>query len=164
MYADESESTPPPRGIGEELNRLLRSKGHEALLSLLRTADVAKHRFTELFDREGVTFQQYNVLRILTDAGSQGLPTLEIGDRMVERTPGVTRIVDRLVAKGWVGRERFSDDRRKVWCRVTPEGRALLDRLDQPVFDADREIFSSLEPADLDHLIRSLDILRAGMR
>jgi len=155
--------SPHPPGIGEEMNRAMRSKGHEALLSLLRTADVAKHRFTALFDEEGVTFQQYNVLRILRDAGPHGLPTLEIGDRMIERTPGVTRIVDRLVAKGWVGRERFADDRRKVWCRVTEEGHALLERLDGPVAAADEEIFSGLEPADLDHLILSLDVLRARM-
>jgi DNA-binding MarR family transcriptional regulator len=152
-----------PRGVAEEMNRSLRSRGHEALLAMLRTADVAKHRFTDLFDREGVTFQQYNVLRILRDAGPQGLPTLEIGDRMIERTPGVTRIVDRLEAKGWVARERFAEDRRKVWCRVSPSGLDLLARLDEPVAAADEEIFSGLEPEDLDHLIDSLDALRARM-
>lgn len=156
-------SDPTPPAIGEEMGRAPKSKGHEALLALLRTADVAKHRFTELFDEEGVTFQQYNVLRILRDAGPNGLPTLEIGDRMIERTPGVTRIVDRLVAKGWVGRERFADDRRKVWCRVTPEGHALLERLDGPVERADEEIFSGLDPDDLARLVRALDVLRARM-
>ena len=163
MHGDDHGHVRPPRGIAEELNRTMRSKEHAALLTLLRTADVAKHRFTELFDREGVTLQQYNVLRILRDAGPEGLPTLEIGERMIERTPGVTRIVDRLVAKGWVQRERNADDRRKVWCKVTTDGLALLGRLDRPVAEADREIFSGLDPADLDHLIRSLDILRARM-
>ncbi len=163
MQGYEHEGFQPLRGIAEELNRALKSKGHEALLALLRTADVAKHRFTDLFTREGVTFQQYNVLRILRDAGPQGLPTLEIGDRMIERTPGVTRIVDRLVAKGWVDRERLSEDRRKVWCRVTAEGLDLLTRLDTPVSAADQDIFSGLAPEDLDQLIRYLDILRARM-
>jgi DNA-binding MarR family transcriptional regulator len=82
---------------------------------------------------------------------------------MVERTPGVTRIVDRLVAKGWVDRERFAEDRRKVWCRVTTEGLDLLARLDRPVSDADRDIFSGLDPESLDQLVRYLDILRARM-
>jgi len=165
MPPREGHDVPEPRRIAEELRRAepLRSKGHEALLALFRTADMAKHRFTDLFDREGVTFQQYNVLRILRDAGPQGLPTLEIGERMIERTPGVTRIVDRLVAKRWVGRERCTDDRRKVWCRITDRGRALLARLDDPVAEADDDIFSGLDPLELERLVHSLDVLRARM-
>jgi len=165
MPPREGERPPELRGIAEELRRAepLRSKGHEALLALFRTADMAKHRFTDLFDREGVTFQQYNVLRILRDAGAQGLPTLEIGERMIERTPGVTRIVDRLVAKGWVGRERCTEDRRKVWCRITDRGRNLLARLDDPVAEADDDIFRGLDPVEMEQLIHSLDLLRARM-
>lgn len=147
--------------IGEELHRNLRGKGHEALLAMLRTADVAKQRFSEIFEREGATFQQYNVLRILRDAGPQGLPTLEIGERMIERTPGVTRIVDRLEGKNWVSRKRCTEDRRKVWCRLTDEGEALLARLDDPVAEADDDIFRSLQPEEIDNLIDSLDALRA---
>jgi DNA-binding MarR family transcriptional regulator len=155
--------TRPPgaRRIGEELHRNLRGKGHEALLAMLRTADVAKQLFSEIFEREGATFQQYNVLRILLDAGDQGLPTLEIGERMIERTPGVTRIVDRLEGKGWVARRRCTEDRRKVWCRITREGRDLLDRLDAPVAEADDGLFRSLQPDEIDRLIDSLDTLRA---
>ncbi len=165
MPPREGDHTPAPRRIAEELRRVepLRSKGHEALLALLRTADVAKHRFTDLFDREGVTFQQYNVLRILRDSGPQGLPTLEIGERMIERTPGVTRIVDRLVAKGWVGRERCTEDRRKVWCRITDRGHDLLARLDDPVAEADDDIFRGLDAAELEQLVHFLDVLRARM-
>lgn len=165
MPPRDGERVPEPRRIAEELRRVepLRSKGHEALLALFRTADMAKHRFTDLFDREGVTFQQYNVLRILRDAGPQGLPTLEIGERMVERTPGVTRIVDRLVAKEWVGRERCTDDRRKVWCRITERGLDLLARLDEPVAEADDDIFRGFDPEELEQMIHSLDVLRARM-
>lgn len=151
--------------LKEELrqNRPFRSKRQEAFLALLRTADRAKKRFTDLFEREGVTFQQYNVLRILRGAGADGLPTLEIGERMVERTPGVTRIVDRLEGKGWASRDRGVEDRRRVWCRITEEGLALLARLDDPVDDTDEAIFSCLEPEELQRLIDLLDALRARM-
>lgn len=148
--------------LQEELRQIrpFRSRTQEAFLSILRTGDLAKNRFSDLFAAHEVTFQQYNVLRILRGAGPQGLPTLEIGERMIERTPGVTRILDRLEGKGWVSRERCSEDRRKVWCRITPAGLELLDVLDKPVDEGDAVIFSEMSESDLDELIRILDALR----
>lgn len=140
--------------------RPFRSLSHEAFLSLLRTADMVRTRFSDLFGKEGVTFQQYNVLRILRGAGPEGLPTLEIGARMIERTPGVTRIVDRLERKGWVRRERHATDRRQVWCHITDRGQALLARLDDPVAGSDAAIFSGMDEAEVQALVRTLERLR----
>ncbi len=141
--------------------RPFHSKGQEAFLALLRTADVAKRRFTSLFEAEEVTLQQYNVLRILRGAGDEGLPTLEIGNRMIERTPGVTRIVDRLVDKGLVSRGRRRDDRRRVWCKITPLGLELLTKLDEPVRKADQETVKGLSEEEVDRLIELLDRIRS---
>ena len=141
-------------------NQPFSSKGQEAFLSLLRTGDVVKHRFTQLFEGAGITFQQYNVLRILRGAGEDGLPTLEIGDRMIERTPGVTRLLDRLEGKGFVTRARSPEDRRKVLCHISPAGLDLLTSLDQPVREADEMVFQGMSETDLDTLIRILDELR----
>lgn len=148
--------------LQDELRQRLpfRSRTQEAFLSILRTSDLAKKRFDDLFAAHGITFQQYNVLRILRGAGEGGLPTLEIGARMIERTPGITRILDRLAAKALVVRERSASDRRQVWCRITPPGLALLGRLDAPVDEADDTLFSGMDPADVDELIRILDGLR----
>ena len=140
--------------------RPFNSKGQEAFLSLLRTGDLVKHRFHGLFESAGVTFQQYNVLRILRGAGSDGIATLEIGDRMIERTPGVTRLLDRLEAKGFVRRERCPEDRRKVLCFISPKGLDLLASLDAPVIDADEAVFQGMAEEELETLIRILDRLR----
>jgi len=149
------------RLLGElRQTRPFRSLEQEAVLALLRTSDLIRNRFAALFEPEDVTLQQYNVLRILRGAGPAGLPTLEIGSRMIERTPGVTRIVDRLEAKGWVERERCREDRRRVWCRITPDELDLLSRLDGPVDRADSSTFDSLAPGDLEELVRILDHLR----
>lgn len=137
----------------------VRTREQEALLSLLRAADLAKHRFSGLFDAEGITFQQYNVLRILRRSGPRGLPTLEVGERMIERTPGVTRIIDRLEAKGLVARERCTEDRRRVWCRISSDGLDLLERLDGPVGRSDVAIFQAMNPEELDHLVGLLERL-----
>jgi DNA-binding MarR family transcriptional regulator len=140
-----------------------RTREQESLLSLLRAADLAKHRFSGLFETQGITFQQYNVLRILRRSGPRGLPTLEVGQRMIERTPGVTRIIDRLEAKGLVARERCTQDRRRVWCRISPEGLALLERLDGPVGRSDVAIFQDMTPEELDHFSGLLERLHARL-
>lgn len=149
--------------LQEELRqgRPFHSKGQEAFLALLRTADAAKRRFVELLEPEEVTLQQYNVLRILRGAGGEGLPTLEIGSRMIERTPGVTRIVDRLVAKGLVSRGRRRDDRRRVWCQISPAGLELLAKLDDPVRQADEETVRGLSEEEVDLLLDLLGRVRA---
>jgi DNA-binding MarR family transcriptional regulator len=140
-----------------------RTREQEAVLSLLRSADLAKHRFSGLFESEGITFQQYNVLRILRRSGLQGLPTLEVGERMIERTPGVTRISERLEAKGLVARERCTQDRRRVWCRISSEGLDLLERLDGPVSRSDVAIFQDMVPEELDAFIRLLERLHTRL-
>lgn len=152
-------------GLKEEIRQNLpfRSKGHEAYLSLLRTADQARHAVAEVIEARGVTLQQYNVLRILRGAGGEGLPTLEIADRMIERTPGITRLLDRLENKGWVTRERSPRDRRTVRCRATPSALALLEELDDPVFEANQGLFEGMTPGEVDQLIDLLAKLRAGM-
>ncbi len=164
MLPEEPTALPASR-LQQEIRqtRPFRSRTHEAFLSLLRTADVARGRFADVFDQEGVTFQQYNVLRILRGAGEAGLPTLEIGARMIERTPGVTRMVDRLEGKGWVSRVRRSEDRRRVWCRITREGLELLARLDAPVDAADAAVFAGMDEAEVEALIHTLDRLREQM-
>jgi DNA-binding MarR family transcriptional regulator len=103
------------------------------------------------------------VLRILRGAGEQGLPTLAIARRMLEQTPGITRLIDRLEAKGWVERERQRDDRRLVLCRITPAGLELLAGLDAPVQQADSELLGMLEEAERRQLICLLDRIRQGL-
>ena len=152
-----------PRSVGEEIRMSFRSRGHEAVVALLRTADDVRRYYGEVLREEGVTLQQYNVLRILRRAGRQGLPTLDIAHRMVERTPGVTRIVDRLEAKGWVKRTRGKKDRRQVFCALTPRGAELLDRLEEPILEAERQLLCGLEDREVTPLVDLLDSLRAAL-
>ncbi|MEX2109354.1 MAG: MarR family transcriptional regulator [Gemmatimonadaceae bacterium] len=139
-----------------------RSREQRATLGLLRTADAIKRHFTQVIERHGITLQQYNVLRILRGAGPDGLPTLTIGERMIEQTPGVTRLVDRLEKKEMVNRVPCPSDRRRVYCRITPHGLALLSELDEPINRADAHAVSVLQSADLDSLIELLDRVRAS--
>lgn len=109
------------------------SSRHEAVLSVLRTADLLRGVISASLAPAGITMQQYNVLRILRGAGEPGLPTLAIGERMIESAPGVTRLLDRMEKRHWVTRERCPKDRRVVYARLTPAGEALLASLDLPI-------------------------------
>ena len=139
-----------------------RSREQQATLGLLRTADAVKRSLAQVIEPHGITPQQYNVLRILRGAGPAGLPTLTIGERMVEQTPGVTRLVDRLERKGLVARTPCPKDRRRVFCRITEKGLELLTELDEPVNRWDAQAVSALAPADLASLIGLLDRVRSA--
>jgi DNA-binding MarR family transcriptional regulator len=143
-------------------SRPFRSKRQEAALGLLRTADLVRRVLTSVLEPHGVTAQQYNVLRILRGAGSEGLPTLEIANRMVEQSPGITRLLDRIEAKGWVARERCPKDRRQMLCTITRAGLELLAQLDAPMDSVDDLALASMSESQISTLIRLLDKARAS--
>ena len=144
--------------IREEIKqtRPFANRSEEAVVALMRTADLVRRAVGAVVEPAGLTVQQYNVLRILRGAGERGLPTLEIAQRMIEQTPGITRLIDRLEAKLLVRRERCLSDRRQVFCRITSEGLELLARLDHPVRQADEKALESLGEQDL---VALLDLL-----
>jgi MarR family transcriptional regulator, organic hydroperoxide resistance regulator len=138
-------------------------KTEEATVALLRTSDLVRRNVAAVLEPHGITVQQYNVLRILRGAGERGLPTLEIAERMVEQTPGITRLIDRLELKRLVTRERCLTDRRQVFCRIAGEGLALLAALDKPMLDAEMGALGSLDQVELVQLIELLDRARKGL-
>lgn len=142
--------------------RPFQSARQEAALGLLKTVDLLRLHLLSVLEPFGVTDQQYNVLRILRGAGKDGLPTLAIAERMIERAPGITRLIDRLEKKGLVSRKRCTSDRRQVFCILAPAGARLLSRMDAPVSRCDED-FGVLGDADLKTLIRLLDAVRAGL-
>jgi MarR family transcriptional regulator, organic hydroperoxide resistance regulator len=142
--------------------RPFQSPGHEAVLGLLRTADLVRRQATALVEPHGITLQQFNVLRILRGAGDEGLPTLEVAVRMVEQTPGVTRLLDRLEAKELVRRQRCPHDRRQHLCWISAKGLALLEKLDVATERAHDEALRGLRQKDRVSLIRLLDAIRAA--
>ena len=131
-------------------------RSRTAYSTLLSTADKVRTFFETVCAPFRITGQQYNVLRILRGAEPSGLPTLTIAERMIERTPGITRMIDRLEAKGLVEREVRPHDRRCVYCRITKKGLNLLRLLDGPVEEANRAAFRGLSAAELEQLVRLL--------
>ncbi|HVG25630.1 MAG TPA: MarR family transcriptional regulator [Thermoanaerobaculia bacterium] len=150
------------RSIAEDIKqtRPFRSRSQEASMALLRTANVLRRRLDALVASEGITSQQYNVLRILRGAKAP-LPTMEIAERMIEQTPGITRHVNNLEERGLIRREPWAGDRRQVLCQITPNGLRLLERLDEPMDALDDALAAQLTSEQIDHLIEALDLLRS---
>jgi DNA-binding MarR family transcriptional regulator len=143
-----------PRKHGSLLDELKQtrpfgSKAQEVTIALLRTTDAVRKRLAQVVEKEGITLQQYNVLRILRGAGGEPLSALEIGDRLIEETPGVSRLLDRLVAKRLIRRDRAVHDRRMLQCSLTDRGAQVLSRLEEPVNAADAEVLHALTPREL---------------
>lgn len=141
--------------------RLLPSRQQEAVVSILRAAAHVRRFGSRVFEQHDITSQQYNVLRILRGAGPAGLPTLDIAERMIEQTPGITRLLDRLEFKKLVRRERPSGDRRQVLCYVTEAGLDLLREVDGPLKKQAQQVLHMLADSQLDELINLLERVQA---
>ena len=141
--------------------RPFRSAAGEAVVTLLRTADHLRAALSAVVEPHGITMQQYNVLRILRGAGDEGLPTLEIAERMIERSPGITRLLERLEAKRLVSRKRCPEDRRQVLCHATPQALAVLE-CDRPAVGRGRGAAARAPRRGerTAELVRSLDAIR----
>src|SRR5438552_3411973 len=132
--------------------RTNRPRASTAYSTLLSTADAVKTLFETVCAPFDITGQQYNVLRILRGAEPEGLPTLTIAERVIERTPGITRMIDRLESKGLVSREIRPHDRRCIYCRITRRGLKLLSLLDEPVEEFNLAAFRGLSATELEQL------------
>ena len=151
---------PTPLQVAIRQGKPFSSPGHEATVAILHTADVVRRRLSGTVEPFGITLQQFNVLRILRGGGGAGVATLEVAERMVEQTPGITRLLDRLEAKALVRRQRCPKDRRQNLCWITPAGRALLEHLDEPAVRASEACVSALKQTEQITLIRLLDSIR----
>jgi DNA-binding MarR family transcriptional regulator len=130
----------------------------EALLTLMwawdRVARVANEPLRDL----DLSAAQYNVLRILRGS-PKGLQTYEVVSRMVTRAPNITRLVDKLEARGFIERRRCSEDRRVVYLLITPAGLEFVEKVGPDLAGATRRATAGLsekEQRTLIHLLNKL--------
>lgn len=124
-------------------------------VELQRAADVLARMPAQLLRKHELSSNQYNILRILRGA-PEGLLCGEIAARMISREPDITRLLDRLEKRGLIGRCRLDVDRRRVQTRITPEGLALLARLDPAVCKLHRQQLGHLSATQKSQLGRLL--------
>jgi DNA-binding MarR family transcriptional regulator len=136
------------------------SPAQEAVLNVLATSSWATRHIASALTPYGVTPAQYNVLRILRGVHPSRHTCSEVGDRLVDRTPDVTRLLDRLEREGLIERRRADHDRRVVEVAITDAGLAMLERIDSPADAALHDLGRHLSPAELDQLTDLLEKMR----
>jgi DNA-binding MarR family transcriptional regulator len=135
-----------------------------AYLAVLRTADDLQSAIADLLKPYGLSPTQYNALRILRGAGEAGLACSKVGERMINRDPDITRLLDRLEARGLIARSRGKEDRRKIFATITHPGLVLLKKLDQPVEDFIHRLLGDVEESRLRFLVEFLEELGKNAR
>jgi DNA-binding MarR family transcriptional regulator len=155
--------------LGKELHKVkpFGSVQQEAFLNVLRTADHLIRALEDLLKPHKLSPTQYNVLRILRGLGADGegcggVACKAIGEQMITRDPDVTRLLDRLEARGLIARQRDTTDRRVVTARITAEGSRVLAELDGPMAAFHRGRFPNLPEGKLAQLIELLEQARGA--
>lgn len=147
--------------VDGEQKEVFRSIHQQAYLSLLRTTTELSRQIDELLRTFDISQPQYNVLRILGGAGPKGLGRNEIASRMITTTPDMTRLLNRMVAKGWIVRERDTVDRREIPNRLTTQGQTLLQQIDAPLEQLHTQQFHGLSKEVLQPLLDTLQQIRS---
>lgn len=147
-------------GIDSDIRQSkFRSEHQKASINLVYTYGWVSERSREIFATEDITSQQFNILRILRGSDPEPLSTLQIRERMLDKMSDTSRIVDRLVVKGFVKKGTCKKDRRLVDVMITDKGKALLERLDKREDELDN-ILGSLTTEEAATLSYLLDKIR----
>jgi DNA-binding MarR family transcriptional regulator len=133
----------------------------EAFVHLWRTYDRLQMLEAALFNQYEISAQQYNALRLLRAAAPGSMATLALGAKLISRAPDMTRLIDKLEARGWVRRERRAQNRRVVEVSITKSGLKLLEELDEPVRACAEQQLGHLDELTLRQLVQLLDRVRA---
>ena len=136
------------------------SPRQEALLNIIVTEGWVIGEFAAVLGSYGVTPAQYNVLRILRGTHPKPATCTDIADRLLDRTPDVTRLLIRLEREALITRKRASYDRRVVEVSITEKGLNLLSQIDAPMEATIQRLTRHLSEEELGTLSQLLDRLR----
>lgn len=149
-------------GIDKDIQQTkFRNVHQKAAINLIYTVGWMRDKTRHFFESEEITPQQFNILRILRGSFPQPLSTLQIRERMLEKMSDTSRIVDRLIAKGFVKKVTCKKDRRLVDVVITDNGKKLLERLDKQQDEIDA-VLGNLSEKDANILSDLLDKIRDG--
>ena len=137
-----------------------RNDYQKGVINFIFTYNWMNEKMKLIFDRENITGQQFNILRILRGAGKP-ISTLQIRQRMLDKMSDTSRIVDRLVLKGLVKKNTCTNDKRLVDVSITDKGRKLLEKLD--LFEAEMDaVLGTLSTEEVNMLNTLLDKIRSS--
>ncbi|MFV0570855.1 MAG: MarR family winged helix-turn-helix transcriptional regulator [Xanthomarina gelatinilytica] len=142
--------------LSKEINPKFVNAKVKALVNVLYTANWISSYQNEFFKPFGISPQQYNILRILNGT-DQALKVQTIKERMIERSPNATRLMDKLIAKELIERFPCMDDRRVVYIKITKTGKQLLESISE---DFNHDLLKNISEEEAKQLSDLLDKMR----
>ena len=118
--------------ISKDINSTFPNKKIKAMLNIIYTANWISSKQNTFFKPFGISPQQFNILRILRGAG-EPIKVQTIKERMLERAPNATRLMDKLCEKQLINRLPCPEDRRVVHIEITKKGLLLLKDISKEV-------------------------------
>ena len=133
------------------------SPSKRTILNIMYTQNVLSETFNEVLKPHDLSTEQFNVLRILR--GQKGKPAnlSTLNERMVTKMSNTTRLVDKLILKGYVERMVCPSNRRKVEINITPTGESALSLMDLAMKESEEKLLENFSPDDLWSLNKLLD-------
>jgi DNA-binding MarR family transcriptional regulator len=119
--------------IEEIIKAKFKNEHHKAIVNIRYTSNWIGAYHNKQLGKFDLSLPQFNILRILRGA-NESLSIKIVKQRMLEKSPNTTRLIDKLISKGMVDRSRCDDDRRVVNIEITKKGLKLLSDIDV-VFD-----------------------------
>lgn len=142
--------------ISKDINSRLPDAKIKALINILYTANWITSFQNEFFKPFGISPQQFNILKILNGA-KEPLKVQVIKERMIERSPNATRLMDKLCDKELIERIPCPDDRRVVHIKITVLGKQLLNTISENFND---DLVSNITDQEAQMLSDLLDKMR----
>ncbi|MEP1489949.1 MAG: MarR family transcriptional regulator [Algibacter sp.] len=142
--------------ISKDINSTFVNDKVKALLNIIYTANWINSKQNTFFKPFGISPQQFNILRILRGAG-EAIKVQAIKERMLERAPNATRLMDKLCDKQLIKRLACPDDRRVVHIEITTKGLELLKVIDK---DLKEDLLENLSITEAKLLSDLLDKIR----
>jgi DNA-binding MarR family transcriptional regulator len=142
--------------IAKDVNSKFANQKVKALINILYTANWITSYQNTFFKPFGISPQQYNILRILRGA-NEALKVQTIKERMIDRSPNATRLMDKLCAKQMIERIPCPEDRRVVHIEITDKGRDLLEEISDNFND---DILKNITEEEASILSNLLDKIR----
>lgn len=136
-----------------------KSPQQKLAINLIYTTNWLSRHYDDFFKGLDLTTPQYNVLRILRGQHPQHCTLKLVKERMLDPMSDASRIIDKLVAKGYVQRGQCPSDRRSVNLLISDKGLELLLQLDF-IDEATKEVFKNLPTGKIELLNELLDTLR----
>jgi len=102
------------------------SLDEKVMMAIIRLAEFFKKNSSKIFKNYGLTFPQYNVLRVLDSSENRQNTISNVGKIMLVSGANMTGIAKRLEKNGFLLRKSDPDDERVTLLEITPKGRQRL--------------------------------------